>query len=127
MKSKGITIKEILKRIIDEKEPPKRIKYITSIYRYNNRLKLYQNEKTNTSLGCEYALDEIFHNVVEIIDEEDGEFEEIKSLRPISLDQFQEVDYYGFYKWKADERTAINQLIRNQKKIIERLEKDDKE
>jgi hypothetical protein len=76
---------------------------------------------------------QILNDEVEIIDETDVEFEDIEEMEEYSC---QGLEVAGYSMTQAeylldggirDNRDVINQLIRNQKKIIERLNGDDNE
>lgn len=118
---KTITIYELLGLIKDGKAP-KKIKYLGNIYEYNKKDKRYYNvvlKRLDLSskfgdFNFNYLDDE-----VEILDEE--EFEDIEeiTIRDKTI---------GFPngEWTARNMDKafsikINQLIKNQKKIIERL------
>lgn len=124
------TIKVIdLYNMISKGSTPKKIKYNTKIYEYDKEQDDYS---TFVISNYEYLLDDInitsqLNDEVEILDEE--EFEDIE---PLVLRTFERTgqaittyrleDYCDYNFEKIEEK--INQLIKNQKKIIERLNKD---
>ena len=124
MKNKVITNYELIKLIINKK-----IKNGTYINFYSKgnlnycKKYLYTNDalwKTEDNIPDELMevrtsilLDN--DNLFEILPEENDEWKEIKELRKINL-----TDYS--YDTAVDNREAINQLIKNQKYLKEKLE-----
>jgi hypothetical protein len=118
MENKVITIYELLGLIKDGKAPEK-IKYDDSIYIFNgNDYYLDKFEEVLLIASCIPYLKDFLNEQVEIIDETDDEFENIEEIN--FVDEFND-SYYDTCLIK--EKDTINQLIRNQKKIIERLKK----
>jgi hypothetical protein len=118
MKNKTITIYELLGLIKDDKAP-KKIKHNKKIYYLERRgyFNIYEDDKGNalfSNLFQKFTDDFVLTLKVEII--KDDEFEDIE-----------EIDSTGCTISSADvkEMATINQLIRNQRKIIERLKKDE--
>ena len=114
---------DLLNKIANGEEAPKKIKFENYIYIWRNDQKDYFCKQINHSLESiigEY----LFCNLnleVEILDEED-EFEDIEELNLDKDELLQKViitaqDYVIEGK--------INQLIKNQKKIIERLKENE--
>lgn len=113
-----ITIYELLGLIKDGKAP-KKIKVTGRIYEYDEKYDFYytKSNKANYSVSLGGMEDEInlvanaFNDNVEILDEEDEfiDIEEIKNER-------EELEWN-----ETSPQYKINQLIKNQKKIIERL------
>ncbi len=107
---KKIKIIDLLNKIANGEEVPEKIKFQNCIYTTKNPVvNEYRTEDGRTLTENHYMVEAFLTNEVEILDEED-EFEDIEELT---------CNEYDF------EKKAINQLIKNQKKIIERL-KDEK-
>ena len=118
MKNKIITIYELIGFIKDGKAP-KQIKYDDEIYCWNDEYKSYLNED-RWDLFYKYRnISKILNNMVEILPEENNEWEDIEelSLTPKDISLTDVV---------LENRGIINQLIKNQKYLKEKLEgKDD--
>lgn len=111
------TIKIIdLYNIIADGQIPKKIKYNTRIYEYDAEQDDY------STLHYEYLLDDInvisqLNDEVEILDEK--EFEDVEEID--IADRIKDINCYPLTVEIMD---IINLLIKNQKKIIERLKND---
>lgn len=120
-----ITIYELLGLIKDGKAP-KKIKYLGNIYEYNKKDKRYHNvDPKRLDLSSKFG-DFNFNYLddeVEILDEKD-EFIDIEEIIYPDLNK----DYEFEMKHKDIEKTydAINDLIKNQKKIINKLKEEGK-
>ncbi len=116
-----ITIYELLGLIKDNKAP-ERIKYEDKIYEYDRCLHSYD-------LFHFYNWEFILDNKVTILDDE-KEWEDIEEINITKIDCSRFIEYddnTGHHKYTMrllDEyfSNKINQLIKNQKKIIEKLE-----
>ena len=123
---------DLLNKIAKGEEVPKKIDYNREIFIYNEALKRYVNEIDKYSdsstycLGGYFALDMSLDHEVKVLEEvEDKEYEDIKTIR---------IDENGYLhsafgsckgrKVDVDIANKINTLIRNQKKIIERIKND---
>lgn len=106
--------------ISDYDKIPKKVKWRDDVWEYDDRMQDYTNghlmlfEQLKIIKTKEFLNDE-----VEILDEED-EFEDIEEI------------YFSVYEQERLEETVldkieerVNQLIKNQKKIIERLNNQD--
>ena len=125
---KTIKIIDLLNKIANGEEVPKKIKLLyandeyTEMYEYNHWVGDYTmiGEKENLCLfscfvfGTNNSKNRL-NDEIEILDEED-EFEDIEEF------VFGEVEDAAHYEMKD----KINQLIKNQKKIIEMLKKEGK-
>lgn len=115
------TIKIIdLYNIIADGQIPKKIKYNTRIYEYDAEQDDYS---TFVISHYEYLLDDInvtsqLNDEVEILDED--EFIDIEEL-DVECDDCGRIDGIYMARPEVEERKIINDLIKNQKKIIERL------
>ena len=118
MKNKKITMMELLQRIYNN-NAPKKIKYDGQRYKLHELLNVYEAEETGNQLGYNYKLDLCLNDKVEILPEENNEWEDIEELA--------EYIYTENYTKESIEynRKVINQLIKNQRKIIEKLESKD--
>lgn len=124
---KTITLYELLGLIKDDKAP-KKIKYEDKIYTFYDFVCGYyeegfagiNNKKFLTFRNEQYY--KVLNDEVEIIsDEEEFEdVEEFKEYKFINTRDILELEML-INKINADYNYKINQLIRNQKKIIERL------
>jgi hypothetical protein len=116
MKNKTITIYELLGLIKDGKAP-KRIENDGLIWELETDMEDYYNNARDIFL-IDYMIGNYCNWLtcnVEILDETDDEFEEM-------------VELYANYDFTPEMIVeTINQLIRNQKKIIERLNGEDNE
>ena len=82
----------------------------------------YQDELGNYLFGDAYVLSDILNDEVEILNEED-EFEDIEEI--IYPDLNKDYEFELHHKHIEEIYDTINQLIKNQKKIIERLNNQD--
>lgn len=131
-----ITIYELLGLIKDGKAP-KKIKVTGNIYEYDEELEFYytKRDKTNYRVLLGGLSEEInlvanaFNDNVEILDEED-EFIDIEENSDIlRFDDFAEPYGYNeqkFMKYIIVYQKQINDLIKNQKKIINKLKEEGK-
>ncbi len=133
MKNIEITTYELIGLIKDSKEPSKVI-YQDKIYQYNNELCDYDNSTANMCLlefivsSCNNWLDE----KVEIL-EENNKWEDICELLDDSRYNFsdRQNDMTQEYRRLLDSNfktlgETINQLIKNQKYLKERIDKNEK-
>jgi hypothetical protein len=126
MKNKEITIYELLGLIKDGKAP-KKILYNGHLYTYTKNLADKMQYISNEIRVVHFLNfdEEILDDKVKIQDETDDEFEDIEEMyingipRDISNEQLD--------NQINNMKMRINQLIRNQKKIIERLNGEDNE
>ena len=103
---------DLLNKIAKGEEVPKKIKYNNELWEYYEDLKDYIRPGKPNTLFTMYYVHEILNNEAEVLEEvEDKEYEDIEEIK-ICLDND---------KYFIDE---INALIRNQKKILERLDKE---
>ena len=117
---KKIKIIDILCKINCNEEVPYKIKYVIDEYTYDYEIQDYYDKNYNylfEELFVGYDTSRVLETEVEILDEED-EFEDIEELNLDTDELLQKVvitaqDYVIEGK--------INELIKNQKKIIERL------
>ena len=111
--NKEITIYELL-GLIKDGNAPKKIKFSHEIFVFTDgRYKQKDNiSEDNSMLGDYFRLDGMLNDIVKILDEENDEFEDIEEINEEALYEDDKV------------MNTINQLIRNQKKIIERLNKE---
>lgn len=119
---KTIKIIDLLNKIANGEEVPKKIDYNGEIFIYNETLKRYVHEINKYSdsstycLGGYFALDMSLDHEVKVLEElEDKEYDDIEK---IDTTDFGISDTFDIYE------TAINRLIKNQKKIIEKLNKN---
>lgn len=129
--NKEITIYELL-RLVKDDMIPRKIIYNNIVWEYYIPHKDYRSTHNN-----EFLLDDCFNNkwilehlnsTIEIIDEENCEFEDIEELK-IGTDDgihFYIANEHGTKKCDLTKHSQmiadkVNQLIRNQNKIIERL------
>ena len=119
-----IKIIDLLNKIANGEEVPKKIKYKGIIREYEDKDKDYISWETNADLYLFFDLfksnsgnqfETTLNDEVEILDEED-EFEDIEEMN-LDIDCTTEYNFGEVYD-------TINQLINNQKKIIERLKND---
>ena len=123
---KKIKIIDILCKINCNEEVPYKIKYVINEYTYDYEIQDYYDKNYNylfEELFVGYDTSRVLETEVEILDEED-EFEDIEEFankvvrnKELSYDESQENIVKNFNKIA----NVINQLIKNQKKIIERL------
>ena len=137
MENKIITIYELL-GLIREGKAPKRIKYEGIILEYNE---LFQDYKTNSYFddSTDYLLCYLFKSAgaldtkVEILPEENDEWEDIEEINVDKENCKRFIEYdseTGHHKYTIrllDEyfSNKINQLIKNQKYLKEKLESKD--
>ena len=107
---KKIKIIDILCKINCNEEVPYKIKYVIDEYTYDYEIQDYYDKNYNylfEELFVGYDTSRVLETEVEILESED-EFEDIR-----------EITQECFDNWTCAKH--INQLIKNQKKIIERL------
>ena len=93
---------------------PKKIKWTDGTWKYDDRMQDYTNGYLTLFEQLKNIITEEFlNNEVEILDEED-EFEDIEEINNAYYHESQDRINQTF-------KLAINDLIKNQKKIIERL------
>lgn len=120
---------DLLNKIANGEEVPKKIDYNGEIFIYNETLKRYVHEINKYSdsstycLGGYFALDMSLDHKVKVLEElEYKEYEDIEEL------SYKYVNTYGNISQhrKSEEPLidTINALIKNQKKIIEKLNKN---
>jgi hypothetical protein len=129
MKNKTITVKELFK-LFEEQNEPFRVKYKGEIF-VMDVLEHYYKSETGEHLALfEYLFDtendyDALNAEIEILDEtEDEDYIDVKED-----DVYIDLSYGNWSNEQCDElidnlnrhETAIKQLIRNQKKIIEKL------
>lgn len=133
--NKKITIFKLIEFIKYDKVP-RQIKYDGIIWKWNKETKLYECliNGTFNSLFSKYKLSSILNDKVEILDEENDEFEDIEEIeitKDSNCKRYMEYeDKTGHHKYTirvVDEfiLNKINTLNKNQKKLIERLNKDE--
>lgn len=129
MKNKEITIYELYTKIYKNENIPQRIKFENKIYFWDGDRYLTE-DKPEKNLLEGIVTEVCLHDKVKILDEENDEFEDIEEIGTNTNDElFTMQSYVGIPEraqdWNFDVlKEKINQLIRNQKKIIERLKKD---
>ena len=118
MKNNTVNFYELLS-LIDECKAPKNIKVLNTTYKYDKTLEWYltTNQKevrmlgsTDDNINC---MLNAFNKIVEVLPEENDEWEDIETSRFDSDYPLQEVEQ------------IVNQLIKNQKYLKERLDKND--
>ena len=128
---KTITMYELLGMVKDGKAP-KKIKVTGRIYEYDEIYDFYytKSNKTNCMVSLGGMEDEInlianaFNENVEILDEKEFiDIEEFEEHKLINTRDILELEMF-INKINADYNYKINQLIKNQKKIIERINKE---
>ena len=133
MKNKEITIYELMGLIKDNKTP-KKIKYDDVIFIYNKRYKCYFDFEGISLFSKDYVIDVIEHldNQVEILPEENDEWEDIEELNytlPSTHEKGKLINKDGNYntlrKIDITILEKVNQLIKNQKYLKERIDKND--
>ena len=118
-----ITVIQLLNKIANGEELPEKIIWNEDLFEYDKGQKAYIIESINgmTKSLLEYVLECDLNNEVEIIEyiEEDKEIEEIQFDE---IDELTDYDIYFFPECEDDSKenfkNKINELIRNQKKII---------
>ena len=106
---------DLLNKIAKGEEVPKKIKYKGDIYIWGNTSeKYYEQERNYVYVSFDtYEL----NDEIEIIEEvEDKEYEDIEEIPQVEI-----VDFLSTGEQMLANK--INTLIRNQKKILERLDK----
>jgi len=123
-----ITIYELLGLIKDGKAPKKIRVYgeiSEDIFTFNKNADVYYDDDCNT-LGYKYNLEVMLDSEIEIIKEvEDKEYEDIDSWGKGALEEVKtkKLEIKSLQKYIEILMETQNQLIKNQKKIIERLNK----
>ena len=128
---KTIRVIDLLNKIANGEEVPKKFKYDNYVFIYDNKKKDYIYKYGNVSyfddyIGDIYHMEDILEFLsyeVEILDEE--EFETIEEL----LIEYDDGDIGINKKYISSQQSeifakSINQLIKNQKKIIQKLNKE---
>lgn len=119
---KTIKIIDLLKNYADGKEMPKKIKYKNNTWEYHKNLEDYIKADKPNTLFTMYYINRILNDELEILDEED-EFEDISEFnyQPLCLndDLQQQIEVLSSNVVKS--YAIIKQLIKNQKKVIEKL------
>ena len=115
---KKIKIIDLLNKIANGEEVPKKIKYIGRDYirTDDDDIKYYVGEVYGELLLDKVSDTHDLRDEVEILDEED-EFEDIEEMN-LDIDCTTEWNFGEVYD-------IVNQLINNQKKIIERLKENE--
>lgn len=111
---------DLFVKIVNEEEVPRHIKYLDNDYYYNNDDGVYYRAYTSSQLISDIDYFSELNDEIEIIDESKNyEFEKIEKLGFI---------YNNTYGNRSQHRkseepliNAINQLIENQNKIIEKI------
>ena len=122
-----ITIYELLGLIKDGKAP-KKIKYNDEIWEYYKDLGNYIRAGKPNTLFTMYYIHKILNNELEIIEEvEDKEYEDIEEFKEYKLINTRDILELEMIinKINADYNYKINTLIRNQKYILERVNKNE--
>lgn len=114
-----ITIYELL-GLIKNGKAPKEVKYNETKYVFNEDKQCYENSYEWFPLIQEIGL----NKKVEILDEED-EFIDIEEL-DVEYDDDGRIDGVYMGRPEVEERKIINDLIKNQKKIINKLKEEGK-
>ena len=120
--NKEITLKEFFK-MIENNNIPKTVEYLKDIYIYNEDEEVYINDCSEDlflKIFDEHLLSHVFDAKITILDENNDEFEDIEELDLIEVGSV-----IDFGCESNLHRAVLNELIRNQKKIIERLNKDE--
>jgi hypothetical protein len=126
MEKKEITIYELLGILKNGKEP-KKIKYDGYIWEFKKNMSDYWSNHNNVYLFDEYIRSSIISSIqdnIEILDENYYEFEDFEDIKELGYNfTFENInaelcneDYKSSIISKK-----LNQLIRNQRKIVERL------
>lgn len=132
--SKTITIIQLLNKIANGEEFPKKVKFEDKIYTYYNEMTDYKNEDyflfDMISDGC---VKDFLNDKVEIIEEQEEidiqELEEIKEMeifRKVDTRQTFEENLKKIDKHEVNFFFKINEIIRKQNKIVQYLEQLDK-
>ena len=136
MKNKEITMLELFK-LISDNNPPKKIRYKNKVYIFTKRdyscKGAFLSTELSNLLRINY-LEEILNIKFEILPEENDEWEDIEKINVIkdeNCKRFIEYDSEtGHHKYTIrllDEyfSNKINELIKNQKYLKERLDKNE--
>ena len=118
MKNKEITIYELLGLIKDGKAP-KKIKYYDAIFEFKN-YNYYLKGRDEINYSLFYKLAALYmslNDTVEILPEENDEWEDIEEI--------ENIDDFGVGNLTELNSKIINKLIKNQRKIIEKLDKNE--
>lgn len=118
---------DLLNKIANKEKVPKKIKWGSKTYKYNGRWEDYKDETYDeeyffqTMLNRNRDMSLILTDEVEIIEEvEDKEYEDIEELN-LDTDELLKKVVITAQDYVIEDK--INALIRNQKKILERLDK----
>lgn len=114
-----ITIYELLGLIKDGKAP-KKIKYKSHYWKYNERADDYIDEDEDYVFSCsKYDITSMLDGEAEVLEEvEDKEYEDIEEIDDCELEECECLrDVAYLYQ------SRVNELIRNQKYILEQLNK----
>lgn len=125
---KVIKVYELLNKINKDKNYRPVIKMYDCTYKYQYDRNCYKNINTDHyGLFNGYCIDLILDDTVEILDEENEEFEDILDCGPFRYEIIDndDADIEKINANFSSYKEYIEQLIRNQKKIIERLNKDE--
>ncbi len=118
MKNEEITVIKLLNKISKNKTVPKQIRYENTIYNFDSENKTYYDENYETLFSM-YNF-KILNEKVEILPEKNDEWEDIEEID--FLDKFED-SYYDTCLIKMGK--ICNQLIKNQKYLKEKLDKDE--
>ena len=112
MKNKTITVYELMGLIKDDKAP-KQIKYDVNILSFDFETNNYRDNEASFLFG-DYIYGQLhLDNTVEILPEEDNEWEDIEEI--------ENIDDFAVGNLTELNSKIINKLIKNQRKIIEKL------
>ena len=112
MENKIITMFELVELIKDEKAP-KQIKYDDNILSFDFETNNYRDNEASFLFG-DYIYGQLhLDNTVEILPEEDNEWEDIEEI--------ENIDDFAVGNLTELNSKIINKLIKNQRKIIEKL------
>ena len=124
MANKKITMYELMGLIKDGKAP-KKVRITGNIYEFDEELNTYITRERNCRIllggvtGEINLIANIFNEIVEILPEENDEWEDIEEIKNI--------DDFAVGNLTELNSKVINKLIKNQKYLKERLEsKDDR-
>ena len=127
-----IRIIDLLNKIAKGEEVPKKIKYNDEVWEYYNDLGNYIRAGKPNTLFTMYYIHQILNDEIEIIEEvKDKEYEDIEKIKSTINGRIMcKYDGEQHYldtniKDKAVYVPLLNALIRNQKYILERLDKND--
>ena len=116
---KTIKIIDLLNKIANGEEVPKKIKYEFKEYELSLSSKNYYRTDRSEDLLSIVSGDEL-NDYVEILDEED----EFKDIEELNLEQDELVNNKDIRPIDYLFEGTINQLIKNQKKILDKLNKE---